>query len=193
MRRALQGADDLAKLVFRARRSGGRRRGRREPAGLRRHHAERRAFSQYAYPLGPRAGRGRGAPAPRARSDEGLLTFSNINPVPGITPVVLWRNPRIVTRARRRPSRRARRLPPRKRTRSRRTDSLHASSARRAAGRRRRRAEIRREPRRIGDRSRRLRDDPERSRSRSIRPPPETSPSSRPTPSSGAIETPWSA
>ncbi len=100
VRRPLQGADDVAQLVFRARRSGGRRRGRREPARLRRHTLNVEPSHEYAYPLGPRAGRGRGAPTPPATGPTKVyLTFSNINPVPGTSPVILWRNPRIVTRA----------------------------------------------------------------------------------------------
>jgi hypothetical protein len=54
----------------------------------------------YTYPVGPRAGRGRGAPAPTATGPQRVyLTFSNINPIAGVTPVVIWRNPRVVTRA----------------------------------------------------------------------------------------------
>ena len=54
---------------------------------------------QYVYPLGPRAGRGRGAPAPAATGPSTVyLTFASVNPAPGITPVVIWRNPRVVVR-----------------------------------------------------------------------------------------------
>ena len=63
MRRALQVADDVAELVLCSRRSGGRRRGRREPAGVRRHDAQGRADS----PLHVRVGRSRRSRARRAR------------------------------------------------------------------------------------------------------------------------------
>ncbi|HET7220095.1 MAG TPA: DUF1592 domain-containing protein [Vicinamibacterales bacterium] len=57
------------------------------------------ATHHYAYTLGPRAGRGRGAPAPPASGPARVfLTFTDINPAPGITPVVVWRNARVVTR-----------------------------------------------------------------------------------------------
>jgi hypothetical protein len=53
----------------------------------------------YVYPLGPRAGRGRGAPAPAASGPSKVyLTFASVNPAPGITPVVIWRNARVVVR-----------------------------------------------------------------------------------------------
>jgi len=53
----------------------------------------------YAYPVGARAGRGRGAPAPAASGPSKVyLTFANINPSPGVTPVVIWRNARIAVR-----------------------------------------------------------------------------------------------
>jgi mono/diheme cytochrome c family protein len=54
----------------------------------------------YTYTVGPRAGRGRGAPAPPPTGPQKIyLTFDNINPIAGVTPVVIWRNPRVVTRA----------------------------------------------------------------------------------------------
>ena len=52
----------------------------------------------YAYALGPRAGRGRGAPAPTGPSTV-YLTFADLNPARGTKPVVVWRNPRVVTRS----------------------------------------------------------------------------------------------
>jgi len=51
----------------------------------------------YAYPVGVRGGR-RGAP-PATGPTKVFLTFADVNPRPGTTAVVLWRNPRIVTRA----------------------------------------------------------------------------------------------
>jgi mono/diheme cytochrome c family protein len=54
----------------------------------------------YTYGLGPRLGRGRGpAPPPATGPSKVYLTFTNVNPAPGVTPVVIWRNPRVVTRA----------------------------------------------------------------------------------------------
>jgi mono/diheme cytochrome c family protein len=53
----------------------------------------------YVYPLGARAGRGRGAPAPAASGPSRVfLTFASVNPSPGVTPVVIWRNARVVLR-----------------------------------------------------------------------------------------------
>src|SRR4029453_11056985 len=52
----------------------------------------------YTYQLGARAGRGRGGP-PVAGPTKVFLTFADVNPGSGTTPVVVWRNPRIVTRA----------------------------------------------------------------------------------------------
>lgn len=53
----------------------------------------------YTYQLGPRAARGRGAaPAPAGPTTIHLL-FANLNPQPGVKPVVIWRNARVVTRA----------------------------------------------------------------------------------------------
>lgn len=54
----------------------------------------------FTYALGSRPARGRGA---GSTSPDGPTTvhllFSNINPSPGVTPVVVWRNPRVVVRA----------------------------------------------------------------------------------------------
>ncbi len=54
----------------------------------------------YVYPLGQRFGRGgRGAPAPAANAPiKVVLNFSNINPLGSTKPVVIWRNPRVITR-----------------------------------------------------------------------------------------------
>ena len=57
----------------------------------------------YAYVLAPRAGRGRGAPAPATSGPvKVFLTVADVNPSvnesPGPTPAVIWRNPRVVTR-----------------------------------------------------------------------------------------------
>jgi hypothetical protein len=52
----------------------------------------------YTYGLGARAGRGRGAPVTPGPVKV-YLTFTDVNPRPGVAPVVVWRNPRIVTRA----------------------------------------------------------------------------------------------
>ena len=58
---------------------------------------------QYTYTLAPRGGRGRGAPAPATSGPvKVFLTFADVNPrsnpSPGMTPAVIWRNPRVVTR-----------------------------------------------------------------------------------------------
>ncbi len=53
---------------------------------------------RYTYALGVRGGRGRGA-APTPGPSPVHLTFTNVNPIAGVTPVVIWRNPRIITRA----------------------------------------------------------------------------------------------
>jgi hypothetical protein len=54
----------------------------------------------YAYVVAPRAGRGRGAPTPPATGPSKVyLAFTSLNPTPGVTPVIIWRNPRIITRA----------------------------------------------------------------------------------------------
>jgi hypothetical protein len=54
----------------------------------------------YTYALGPRAGRGRGSPAAAvAGPTKVYLTFTSVNPSPGVTPVIVWRNPRVVVRA----------------------------------------------------------------------------------------------
>lgn len=52
----------------------------------------------YTYQLGARAARGRGAaPAPAGPTKIHLL-FASLNPTPGVQPVVIWRNARVVTR-----------------------------------------------------------------------------------------------
>jgi hypothetical protein len=53
---------------------------------------------KYAYALVPRGGRGRGAPAPTTGPLKVYFTFADMNPRPGKTPAVIWRNPRVVTR-----------------------------------------------------------------------------------------------
>ena len=53
----------------------------------------------YAYTPGGRGGRGRGAPGPTTGPVKVYLTFTDVNPGSGTTPVVIWRNPRVVTRA----------------------------------------------------------------------------------------------
>ena len=54
----------------------------------------------YTYGLGTRGGRGRGTPAPSTPGPVKVyLTFTDVNPGSGVTPVVIWRNPRLVTRA----------------------------------------------------------------------------------------------
>jgi len=54
----------------------------------------------YTYVVAPRAGRGRGAPTPPATGPSKVyLAFTSLNPTPGVTPVIIWRNPRIITRA----------------------------------------------------------------------------------------------
>jgi mono/diheme cytochrome c family protein len=58
---------------------------------------------KYTYPLGGR-GRGPGAAAakkgkaPPAGPTKVFLQFANVNPSPGVKPVVIWRNPRVITR-----------------------------------------------------------------------------------------------
>jgi mono/diheme cytochrome c family protein len=56
------------------------------------------ATRRYTYVLGGRGGRGRGAPATPGPTKV-HISFTNVNPSPGVTPVVIWRNARIVTRA----------------------------------------------------------------------------------------------
>jgi mono/diheme cytochrome c family protein len=53
----------------------------------------------YTYLIGPRAGRGRGAPVAAPGPWKVYLTFTSVNPSPGVTPVIVWRNPRVVIRA----------------------------------------------------------------------------------------------
>jgi hypothetical protein len=52
----------------------------------------------YTYPLGNRPARGRG-PAVVPGPVKVFLTFADVNPTSGSSPVVIWRNPRIITRA----------------------------------------------------------------------------------------------
>jgi hypothetical protein len=52
----------------------------------------------YTYALGPRGLRGRG-PATSSGPTTVHLTFTNVNPSPGVKPVIIWRNARVVTRA----------------------------------------------------------------------------------------------
>ena len=52
----------------------------------------------FTYPLGGRGGRGRGAPV-AAGPVKVYLTLTDVNPTPGVAPVVIWRNPRVITRA----------------------------------------------------------------------------------------------
>ena len=55
----------------------------------------------YAYALGAggRGGRGRGPAAPVPGTPmKAFLLFTNLNPSPGVNPVVIWRNARVVTR-----------------------------------------------------------------------------------------------
>ena len=54
---------------------------------------------RFTYPLGARSARGRGAAPGPAGPTTIHLTFAHVNPEPGVTPVVVWRNPRVVTRA----------------------------------------------------------------------------------------------
>ena len=53
---------------------------------------------QYTYALGVRGGRGRGL-APSPGPSPVHLTVTNVNPIAGVTPVVIWRNARVITRA----------------------------------------------------------------------------------------------
>jgi len=53
---------------------------------------------RFAYAVGGRGGRGRGAPAVTGPTKV-HIAFTSVNPSPGVTPVVIWRNARIVTRA----------------------------------------------------------------------------------------------
>ncbi|MDQ3348286.1 MAG: DUF1592 domain-containing protein [Acidobacteriota bacterium] len=55
---------------------------------------------RYAYALGARTGRGRGAPAPSTPGPAKVyLTVTDVNPGSSALPAVIWRNPRVVTRA----------------------------------------------------------------------------------------------
>jgi mono/diheme cytochrome c family protein len=53
---------------------------------------------RFTYALGMRGGRGRGGPSTPGPATV-HLAFTNVNPAPGVTPVVIWRNARVVTRA----------------------------------------------------------------------------------------------
>ena len=53
----------------------------------------------YNYLIGPRPARGRGAAAPQAGPVTVHLLFTNINPEPGVSPVIIWRDARVVRRA----------------------------------------------------------------------------------------------
>ena len=53
---------------------------------------------RYTYALGTRGGRGRGAPSTPGPVKV-YLTFADVRPASAVTPVVVWRNPRLVTRA----------------------------------------------------------------------------------------------
>ena len=58
------------------------------------------ASHPYTYVIGPRAGRGRGAPAPAATGPINVnLIVTDVNPSPTVTPVIIWRSPRVVIRA----------------------------------------------------------------------------------------------
>lgn len=53
---------------------------------------------RFTYRLGNRAGRGRGGPSSPGPTTV-FVAFTSVNPSPGVKPVVIWRNARIVTRA----------------------------------------------------------------------------------------------
>jgi hypothetical protein len=55
------------------------------------------AIHHYRYALGPRPARGRGPAAPGPSTVH--LTFTSVNPSPGVKPVILWRNAVVITRA----------------------------------------------------------------------------------------------
>ncbi len=55
------------------------------------------AIHHYRYALGPRPARGRGPAAPGPSTVH--LTFTSVNPSPGVRPVIIWRNARVITRA----------------------------------------------------------------------------------------------
>ncbi len=55
---------------------------------------------RYTYMLGPRGMRGRGGAAPASTGPNKInLLFANLNPAPGVTPVMIWRNAKVITRA----------------------------------------------------------------------------------------------
>ncbi len=55
---------------------------------------------RFTYGLAAGGGRGRRGAAPGPASPATVyLTFANVNPSAGVSPVVIWRNPRVVTRA----------------------------------------------------------------------------------------------
>ncbi len=56
------------------------------------------ATHHYTYLVGPRFGRGRGAPAAPAGPSKVYLAFTTVNPGASVKPVVIWRNPRVITR-----------------------------------------------------------------------------------------------
>ena len=159
----------MAKLVLCSRRSGGRRCGRRESAGVRRHDAESRADP----PLRIRVGRSRRSRARRtdARSREGVSHVHRCQSEIGCDarghlakPAAGHASPRRARAwraGRRRRWRRGCRYGYRRRPRARprRPDSVHAVAARSIAGRRRRHAGVRDESRRNRDGSGRFRDD----------------------------------
>jgi mono/diheme cytochrome c family protein len=53
----------------------------------------------FTYALGPRGGRGRGAPTPPAGPVKVSLIVTSLETTPGARPAIVWRNARIVTRA----------------------------------------------------------------------------------------------
>ena len=58
-----------------------------------------RAYTYAFGGRGGRGGRGRGAPTTPAGPVEVHLAFTSVNPSSGVRPAVIWRNPRVVTRA----------------------------------------------------------------------------------------------
>ena len=56
------------------------------------------ASRPYTYGLGGRGGRGRAAAPPTAGPTKVFLNVTSLNPTPGVKPVVVWRNARLVTR-----------------------------------------------------------------------------------------------
>ena len=151
---------------------------------------------RFTYGLGTRGG-------PRARrtghagSVEGVSDVHQPQSAAGVTPVVIWRNPRVVTRAAPGPGRgapgagaTAAATPPASGPRSRRTGALDAVASIGAARRRGRDAELRHEPGRHGDRTGRFRDDRHGVVRRLTCRPAATRWSFRPRPSSARTRTP---